>query len=76
MIILFFKNKSIKSSHDATILKLQEIINSLYQKQKQLNEKVLISDEYRSNYTKDMKSLGDEVVELQKVFINIITNKN
>ncbi|MBL7887010.1 MAG: hypothetical protein JNJ52_09695 [Flavobacterium sp.] len=56
--------------------KLQEIISSLHTKQQLLNDKVIISTEYKSNYTRDMKALGDEVVELQKVFVEIISNKN
>ncbi len=56
--------------------KLQEIISSLHTKQQLLNDKVVISTEYKSNYTRDMKALGDEVVELQKVFVEIISNKN
>ncbi len=57
------------------MVKLQEIITSLHNKQQLLNDKVLISTEYKSNYNRDMKALGDEVLELQKVFIDIISNK-
>ncbi|HLP65584.1 MAG TPA: hypothetical protein VK161_13830 [Flavobacterium sp.] len=56
--------------------KLQGIISSLHFKQQLLNDKVVISNEYKTNYSKDMKALGDEVVELQKVFIDIISNGN
>ena len=65
-----------RDNHTKNIQKLQEIIFSLHNKQKQLNEKVIISSEFSSNYSKDMKALGDEVVELQKVFIEIISNRN
>jgi low affinity Fe/Cu permease len=76
IIFLFLENKKIRDVHALNIKKLQEIIHSLHHKQKTLNEKVIISNEYSSNYTKDMKSLGDEVVKLQKVFIDIISNRN
>jgi hypothetical protein len=76
IIFLFIDNKKIRVKHAQNIQKLQEIILSLHRKQKMLNEKVIISNEYSSNYSKDMKSLGDEVVELQKVFIDIISNRN
>jgi hypothetical protein len=76
IIFLFIDNKKIRVKHAQNIQKLQEIIFSLHRKQKMLNEKVIISNEYSSNYSKDMKSLGDEVVELQKVFIDIISNRN
>lgn len=76
IIYLFIDNNKIRDAHAQNIQKLQEIIFSLHHKQKMLNEKVVISNEYSSNYSKDMKSLGDEVVELQKVFIEIISNRN
>jgi hypothetical protein len=76
IIFLFIDNKKIRVKHAQNIQKLQGIIFSLHRKQKMLNEKVIISNEYSSNYSKDMKSLGDEVVELQKVFIDIISNRN
>lgn len=76
IIYLFIDNKMIRDEHAQNIQRLQEIIFSLHHKQKMLNEKVIISNEYSSNYSKDMKALGDEVVELQKVFIDIISNRN
>lgn len=75
-IYLFTDNNKIRDEHSKNIQKLQEIIFSLHRKQKQLNEKVLISSEFSSNYSKDMKALGDEVVALQKVFLEIISNRN
>lgn len=76
IIFLFNANYKIKAAHANTIDKLEDIFLSLHDKQKQLNEKVIISTEYTSNYAKDMKALGDEVVALQKVFIDIISNRN
>lgn len=73
---LFATNNKIKAAHNNNINQLHELIFSLHQKQQLLNDKVLISNEYSTTYTKDMKALGDEVVELQKVFIDIISNKN
>lgn len=72
--VLFFQNSKIKEQHKHTMLKLQEIIFSLHQKQMLLNDKVIIVSDYNSNYTKDMKNIGDEVVALQKVFLEIISN--
>ncbi len=73
---LFIQNNKIKEEHLNNIAQLQGIISSLHAKQQQLKEKVVISTEYKLNYSKDMKALGDEVVELQKVFIDIISNTN
>lgn len=74
IVYLFVNNNKIKDEHAKNIQKLQEIIFSLHSKQKQLNDKVNISKEYNYTYSNDMKVLGDEIVELQKVFINIISN--
>ena len=76
VVYLFRDNYKIRDEHAKNIQKLQEIIFSLHHKQKQLNEKVIISSEFSSNYSKDMKALGDEVVTLQKVFLDIISNRN
>ncbi|WP_324215394.1 hypothetical protein [Flavobacterium sp.] len=73
---LFIQNNKIKEEHVKNMTKLQGIISSLHFKQQLLNDKVVISNEYKTNYSKDMKALGDEVVELQKVFIDIISNGN
>jgi len=76
IVYLFVSNNNIKDDHAKNIQKLQEIILSLDNKQKLLNDKVNISKEYSYAYSKDMKVLGDEIVELQKVFIDIISNRN
>ena len=72
VILFFISTNKIKVAHDDKIKQFEAIINSLFEKQKLLNEKVLIADDYKTNYTKDMKLLCDEVVALQKVFINLI----
>ena len=76
VVVLYLQNSKIKRLHSRNMEQLQVIISSLYEKQLLLKNKVLIASEYNSNYTKDMKNLGDEVVELQKVFLEIINNKN
>lgn len=76
VLFLVVQNSKIKSEHQNNMTKLHGIITSLHAKQQQLKEKVVISTEYKLNYSKDMKALGDEVVELQKVFIDIISNTN
>lgn len=40
----------------------------MHEKQRLLNDKVIINTDFNASYTKDMKALGDEVVELQRVF--------
>lgn len=72
---LGFQNSKIKQQHYSNMEQLQGVISSLHQKQMLLKDRVTIASEYNSNYTKDMKNLGDAVVELQKVFLEIISNK-
>ena len=76
VIYLFVNNLSIREEHQVNMEKLDQIISSLHSKHQLLNNQVLICDDYKSNYSNDMKALGDEVVELQKVFIEIISNGN
>lgn len=76
IIYLFINNSNIKDEHAKNMDKLHQMITSLHSKQQMLNAQVIISDDYKLNYSKDMKALGDEVVELQKVFIEIISNQN
>lgn len=76
VIYLFVNNVSLREEHQCNMEKLEQIIASLHSKHQLLNNQVLISDDYKSNYSNDMKALGDEVIELQKVFIEIISNGN
>jgi len=76
VIYLFVSNASIKEEHQCNMEKLEQIIASLHYKHQLLKERVIISDDFKSSYSNDMKALGDEVVELQKVFIEIISNGN
>ncbi|WP_374542849.1 hypothetical protein [Flavobacterium sp.] len=55
--------------------KLKQVIYSLHDKQKKLNEKVIINSDFNASYSKDMKAIGDEVVELQRVFLEMISEK-
>jgi uncharacterized protein (UPF0333 family) len=73
---MYVSNSKLKNKHSKNMEALEEIIISLHTKQQLLNNKLTISNDYNENYRKDMKSLGDEVVELQKVFIEIISNRN
>lgn len=72
IIYLFIYNKKIKVRHANNIQKLQSIIISSNDIQKQLSEKVIISKEYGNNFRKDMKALGIEMVELQILFVELI----
>jgi hypothetical protein len=48
----------------------------LYHKQKDLNEKLVITSDYSFSHKIKVKKLQEEIVKLQKVFLEIISNKN
>ena len=75
IIYLLFRNSQIKKLHHANMQKLQSIIVVLHEKQLLLNDKVVIVSDYNIAYKNDMKTLVDTIVELQKVFVEIISNK-
>lgn len=75
-LFILFKNIEIKEIHSLKMDKLHKIILSLHQQQEALNAKLLISNQHDVDYKKDVKALGEEIVALQKVFVEIISNKN
>lgn len=76
MVYLLIQNAQIKQVHDENMNKLQGVIALLHEKQLLLNDKVSIATAYSTTHKNDMKILGETIVELQKVFVEIISNKN
>lgn len=72
---ILFKNIEMKEFHAKKIEKIQAIIASLHQQKEVLNTKLHIANQYDVNYKKEVKVLGEEIVELQKVFLEIIINQ-
>ena len=72
---ILFKNVQMAKLHSEKMDKLQHIIFSLNHQQEALNNKLLISNLHNVDYKKDVKALGEEIVALQKVFIEIISNQ-
>lgn len=60
-----------KAENDFLIIKMQ----SLVEKQTLLFDKVTILQEYKVNYLEDIKVIGSEIVDLQKIFISCISNQ-
>jgi hypothetical protein len=73
---LSFQNHKIRQDHKKSIQKLEQLLDTMYQKQKVLNEKIVITSDYGFNHKIKTKKIFDEIVKLQKVFLEIITNKN
>ena len=74
--ILSFQNYKMKEEHKASVLKLETLLDTLNHKQLSLNNKVSISFDYNSNQKVRVKKLSEEIVNLQKVFLEIISNQN
>ncbi len=72
---ILFKNIEMKEFHSEKMDKLSKIIFSLHQQNEVLNAKLSISNQYDVDYKKDIKALGEEIVVLQKVFVEIISNQ-
>lgn len=74
-VYIFYKNTEIKKLHSKKMDKLHTIIFSLHQQQEALNIKLSISNLYDINYKKEVKAIGEEIVTLQKVFVELLSNK-
>lgn len=77
MIITFFlliQNNKIRVKHKVTLQKLEGLIVALQQQQTFLTERVSINSDYNSNYMLKAKKLSEEIVNLQKVFLEVISN--
>lgn len=74
--ILSFQNYKMKEEHKASVLKLETLLDTLNHKQLSLNNKVSISSDYNFNQKVRVKKLSEEIVNLQKVFLEIISNQN
>lgn len=72
----YYQNIQLKKHHNKKILQLQDVLNELTSKNELLLNKVHITEKYKADYKADLKIIANEIVNLQKVFIDIISNKN
>lgn len=73
---LSFENYIMRKEHKSSIEKLETLLATLNHKQLCLNDKISISYDYNSNHKVRVKKLSEEIVNLQKVFLEIISNQN
>ena len=73
---LSFQNYIMRKEHKSSIEKLEALLATLNHKQLCLNDKISISSDYNSNHKVRVKKLSEEIVNLQKVFLEIISIKN
>lgn len=72
---LFLNTVQIKTEHQIKMSQLQATIVSLHQKQKDLNQKIQLSNNLDATIKNDFKTLGTEIVSLQEIFLHIISEK-
>lgn len=65
-----------RKEHKSSMEKLETLLATLNHKQLYLNDKISISSDYNSNHKVRVKKLSEEIVNLQKVFLEIISIKN
>ena len=75
ILLLINRTNKIIVAHNHSIKLLQEAMVSLQEKQQLLNNKITIAKKYDDNYINNIKILGNEVVELQQFFIELIQNR-
>ncbi|MES2864394.1 MAG: hypothetical protein V4666_09775 [Bacteroidota bacterium] len=68
-------NVQLKKEHLKNMKQLKANIYSLSLKQKELNDKLLISKHFDVSFKNDFKTIGAEIVSLQEFFLDIISEK-
>jgi predicted PurR-regulated permease PerM len=62
-------------NHKKKINELQNSFLNLQEKQKLLNKKVVLISNFKKYYNNSVEELFDEIINLQKIFLKIITSK-
>lgn len=73
---LNIQNNKIKEQHLQKMATLQQLVDSLHQTNAQLQNKLAIATIQDENYQLNAKKLSEEIIQLQKVFLELISNKN
>lgn len=73
--IVLKKNVQLKKEHLKNIKQFKANIYSLSLKQKELNDKLLISQHFDASFKNEFKTIGEEIISLQELFLNIISEK-
>ena len=72
ILFLFLKTETIKKTHVMNVKKMEEVISKLYVKQEMLHEKIVLTNNFKTDFDKDFKLICIQIVELQKIFIKTI----
>ena len=73
--IVLKKNVQLKKKHLKNIKQFKANIYTLSLKQKELNDKLLISQHFDASFKNEFKTIGEEIISLQELFLNIISEK-
>lgn len=73
--IVLKKNVQLKKEHLKNIKQFKANIYSLSLKQKELNDKLLISQHFDASFKNEFKTIGEKIISLQELFLNIISEK-
>lgn len=73
--ILLRKNVQLKNEHLKKMKLLKDNINTLSLRQKELDDKLMINDYFDDRYKNDFKTICSEIVSLQELFLDIISEK-
>ena len=76
IVFLLAQKAIIKQKYSENEKRLQVVIFSLREKQQSLNVKIDIMENYKKSYSANLKIIGLEIVELQKVFVTLISKEN
>ena len=72
---LFLKNEAIKKAHYEKARKMEDTILRLHERQNTLQEKVIITQNFSADYNIHLKSIYNEIFELQKTLLKTILNQ-
>lgn len=73
--VVLKKNVQLKKQHLNKIKLLKDTMYSLNLKQKELSDKIQISNYFDVSFKNDFKAIGSEIVSLQEFFLDIISEK-
>lgn len=72
---LFLKNEAIKKAHYEKTKKMEDTIVQLHERQNTLRDKLIINQNFSVDYNIHLKSIYNEIFELQKTLLKTILNQ-
>lgn len=76
IVVITFQNQKIKKNHLHNIIYLNGLIEKLSTKHQTLYNKIGLDESFKINHKKYIINIGNEIVELQKMFVKILNTKS